>query len=122
MAVKKESGATNETFTSGGGVKYSEAVENPDFKNLMSKKRKFIAPLTVFFLLFYLALPVLILTSDVLNNSAIGPITWAWILAFAQFAMTWTLCILYVRKSAKFDKDAEAIIEEEERKAKGDHS
>lgn len=56
--------------------------------------------MTVFFLLFYFALPILTSYTDVLNHPAIGPITWAWVFAFAQFVMTWVLCILYSRKAA----------------------
>ncbi|MGV2788144.1 DUF485 domain-containing protein, partial [Clostridium perfringens] len=45
----------------------------------------------------------------VLNHPAIGPITWAWVFAFAQFIMTWVLCILYSRKAAQFDRMVDDI-------------
>ena len=61
------------------------------------------------FLLFYFALPILTSYTDVLNHPAIGPITWAWVFAFAQFVMTWVLCILYSRKAAQFDRMVDDI-------------
>ena len=47
-----------------------------------------------------------------LNHYAIGDISWAWIFAFAQFIMTWTLCTVYVKKANKFDDMAGNILEE----------
>ncbi|MCG7406254.1 DUF485 domain-containing protein [Paenibacillus sp. ACRRX] len=82
---------------------YTHIAQSPHFRALMYKKKRFIIPATIFFLVFYLALPLLTSYTTILNQSAIGPISWAWIFAFAQFIMTWTLCTLYVRKAAKFD-------------------
>ncbi|OYD59792.1 hypothetical protein CGZ90_01965 [Fictibacillus aquaticus] len=70
----------------------------------MRKKKNFILPMTIFFFVFYFALPVMTAYSTVLNEKAAGDITWAWVFAFAQFVMTWSLCVLYSRKAAKFDE------------------
>lgn len=91
---------------------YSEIVQSAKFKELMASKKRFIWSYTVFFLLFYFSLPLLTAYTKVLNHEAIGVISWAWIFAFAQFIMTWTLCIIYTRKSAKFDKLIEEIKQE----------
>lgn len=91
-------------------LQYSQVEKSTKFKELMQDKKRFIIPLTVFFLLFYFSLPILASYTTILNNPAIGSITWVWILALAQFVMTWTLCILYVRKAAKFDQQAEEIL------------
>ncbi|MFM9277477.1 DUF485 domain-containing protein [Paenibacillus jiagnxiensis] len=82
---------------------YSEAAKTETFRNLMAKKKRFIIPLSVFFLAFYFTLPILTSYSDVLNQPAFGSVTWAWVFAFAQFIMTWVLCYLYTRQSVKFD-------------------
>lgn len=89
---------------------YSQIEKSTKFKALMQEKKRFIIPLTVFFLLFYFSLPILASYTTILNNPAIGSITWAWILALAQFIMTWTLCIMYVKKAAQFDKKADVIL------------
>lgn len=50
--------------------------------------------------------------TTVLHNEAFGVITWAWVLAVAQFVMTWTLCIMYTRKAAQYDRMADEVLEE----------
>lgn len=92
---------------------YEAIAQSPEFVALKKKKRKFIVPITVFFLLFYISLPILTSYTTILNKPAIGDITWVWVFALAQFVMTWTLCMIYVRKAEGFDKDAEEIMEKE---------
>jgi uncharacterized membrane protein (DUF485 family) len=92
--------------------RYSEIVRSTYFKQLMEEKKRFILPMTLFFLLFYFSLPVLTAYSDVLNNKVIGDISWAWIFAFAQFIMTWALCMIYTKKAKRFDELAEKVVSE----------
>ncbi|MBA9026686.1 DUF485 domain-containing protein [Peribacillus huizhouensis] len=93
---------------------FEKIAESQDFKSLLESKRKFLIPITVFFLVFYFMLPILTSFTTILNRPAIGSITWTWVYAFAQFVMTWILCIIYVKKAGKFDHLAEQIIENEE--------
>ncbi|MEK3886830.1 DUF485 domain-containing protein [Bacillus sp. FSL K6-3431] len=93
------------------GVNFEQVSESTQFKTLMKKKKKFLIPWTLFFLVFYFTLPILTSYTNVLNTPAIGDISWVWIYAMAQFVMTWILCTIYVRKFYSFDKDAEEIIE-----------
>jgi uncharacterized membrane protein (DUF485 family) len=87
-------------------------VQSAYFKQLMEEKKRFILPMTLFFLLFYFSLPILTAYTDVLNNNAIGDISWAWIFAFAQFIMTWALCMIYTKRAKRFDELAEKVINE----------
>lgn len=59
-------------------------------------------------------LPLLTSYSKILNEPAVGAISWAWVFAFSQFIMTWALCIIYSRKSAKFDAMVAGIRKEAE--------
>jgi uncharacterized membrane protein (DUF485 family) len=88
---------------------YKRIVRSALFQELMNKKRRFIIPTTIFFFVFYFALPVLTSYTTVLNQPALGAISWAWLFAFAQFIMTWGLCILYSNKAKTFDKLVEQI-------------
>lgn len=88
---------------------YSDVARSELFRKLMAKKKRFIISMTLFYLAFYFTLPVLTSYSEVLNNKAVGSISWAWIFAFTQFIMTWTLCSLYSRKSKTFDALCEEI-------------
>jgi uncharacterized membrane protein (DUF485 family) len=91
---------------------YSAIVQSSSFQKLLSAKKKFIIPITIFFFCFYFALPILTSFSTVLNNKFIGSITWAWVFAFLQFIMTWGLCMLYSKRATKFDDLAEIVIKE----------
>lgn len=96
-----------------GKPDYELVVNSSKFKQLIHEKKVFIIPLTIFFLVFYFTLPILTSYSKVLNKAAIGDISWAWIFAVAQFVMTWVLCVVYVKRFAKFDVEAEEIVEEQ---------
>ncbi len=73
------------------------------FKELVRAKRAFIIPATIFFLVFYFGLPFLAAFTTVLNVKVVGPLTLAYIYAFAQFAMTWILMHLYVSRANRWD-------------------
>lgn len=92
---------------------FVRVTESSRFRELIKKKKKFIVPLTIFFMVFYFMLPILTSYTNVLERPAIGDISWAWIYAGAQFIMTWLLCTVYVRRFLKFDKEADEIIETE---------
>ncbi|MCT4783547.1 MULTISPECIES: DUF485 domain-containing protein [Exiguobacterium] len=90
-------------------------VESPTFIQLMREKNRFIVPSIIFSLIFYFTLPVSTSYFTFLNNQVAGNITWAWVLAFAQFFMTWTFCVLYSRRARRFDELVEKIKQEETR-------
>ena len=92
---------------------YSAIAESAEFKSLKRKKSKFILPITIFFLLSYILLPILTSYTTILNNNAFGDIAWVWVYALALFVMTWVLCMVYVRRANDFDKEAEIIFEKE---------
>jgi len=94
-------------------IDYTEVVKSNKFQKLISDRKKFIIPYTVFFLIFYFLLPIATSYTTFLNKPAIGDISWIWLFAFAQFVMTFALCIVYVKKSSVFDAQADEIIEEQ---------
>ncbi|SDM68216.1 Uncharacterized membrane protein, DUF485 family [Fictibacillus solisalsi] len=98
-----------------GQTDYSAIASSPSFQNLIRQKKNFLLPMSIFFLVFYFTLPIMTSYSTFLNKNAIGDISWAWIFAFAQFVMTWVLCILYSRKAVKFDQIAAHVITQSEK-------
>ncbi|KIL38755.1 membrane protein [Gordoniibacillus kamchatkensis] len=92
-------------------VNYTDIAKSGKFRELLRQKRKFLVPMTVFFFAFYFLLPILTSYTTFLNAPALGPVSWAWLFAFAQFIMTWALCIVYSRRAVKFD----ALIQEVKR-------
>ncbi|WP_232695424.1 DUF485 domain-containing protein [Brevibacillus daliensis] len=97
---------------SGQSIDYSAIVQSEKFKRLMKQKNSFVLPLTIFFFIFYFLLPIMTSYFPTINQPAIGAITWAWLLGFAQFIMTWSLCMLYSNKAKKFDVIVEEIKQE----------
>lgn len=73
------------------------------FKELVKSKKAFILPATIFFMAFYFGLPILTGFTEILNTPAVGPLSWAYVYAFAQFVMTWTLLHMYVSRANKWD-------------------
>lgn len=99
-----------------GKIDYSKAAASPEFQRLLSRKRAFIVPMTIFFLLFYFLLPVMTSYFTFLNQPAVGAITWAWVFAIAQFVMTWTLCIVYTKKSRSIRSNCKRFQKEDWRR------
>jgi uncharacterized membrane protein (DUF485 family) len=70
------------------------------FRELTQKRKAFILPATIFFLVFYFGLPFLTAFTTVLDVNVIGAINLAWVYAFAQFAI---LMHLYVSRANRWD-------------------
>lgn len=88
------------------------AIEaDPRFSELQRAKRRFIIPATIFFLVYYMSLPVLIgFFPSAMKTAVWGKVNWAYLFALSQFVMTWTLCALYVRVARRWDRmNAELI-------------
>ncbi len=91
---------------------WSRIANSASFRSLMAEKTRFLVPVTLFFLAFYFALPLMTSYSTALNRPALGSITWAWVFAFAQFIMTWSLCALYTKRAERFDAQVVEVIRE----------
>ena len=75
------------------------------FAALRAAKRRFIVPATVFFLCYYMALPVLVgFAPELMRHQVIGKVNLAYLFALSQFVMTWVICWLYVREAKRWDK------------------
>ncbi|MFM8468717.1 MAG: DUF485 domain-containing protein [Limisphaerales bacterium] len=81
-----------------------------EFKALLAAKLKFIVPATLFFVVYYFALPVLVGWFPELMEKRLGPVNLAYLFALSQFFMAWILAYVYLRKAAQFDDQAHAIV------------
>ena len=91
-------------------VDWNRVMAMPEFGALLKAKAAFIVPTTVFFTVYYFALPVLVGWFPELMEKRIGPVNVAYLFALSQFFMAWAVAFVYVRKAAKFDDQANAII------------
>lgn len=89
---------------------YEKLINTPEFKKLSKRKNGFLLFYTILFTAIYALLPVLTSYTTILENKAIGLITWTWIYSFGIFIMVWTLATIYTKKAAGFDKDVEEIL------------
>lgn len=93
-------------------VDYEKIAQLDSFKALSKKKNAFLWTMTVIFLVVYIILPILTSYTEILHHKAFGEITWVWVYSFGLFGMTWGLAHLYVAKASKYDKEAQAVIDE----------
>jgi uncharacterized membrane protein (DUF485 family) len=87
---------------------WNRIANTETFRNLLSAKRRFVIPATLFFLVYYFSLPVLVgYFPAMMSRKVWGPVNIAYLFALSQFAMAWILAALYVRAAARFDRLAE---------------
>ncbi len=89
-----------------------ERIAHTDgFKDLMAAKARFIIPATLFFLVYYFALPVLVgYDPELMKREVIGPVNVAYLFALSQFFMAWIIAALYVRAAKRFDGMAHKLV------------
>ncbi|MCK1982468.1 MULTISPECIES: DUF485 domain-containing protein [Peribacillus] len=94
-------------------VDYERIVASKEFQNMLSDKKKFVIPSTIFFMGYSLLLPFLVFYTDILDHPFTGDITWAWVYGVSITVMSVWVCSVYVRKSEKIDEQINEIIEKE---------
>src|SRR5215203_2987399 len=90
-----------------------EAIErSPEFRELVSRRRRFVVPATIFFLAWYLGFILLAgYAPDFMGESIYEGFTVGYALALTQFVMVWVLAAWYLRKADKeFDPLEEAAV------------
>jgi len=84
---------------------------DPDFRELLAVKRRFIVPATVFFIVYYFSLPILVGYFPALMSRKVwGDVNLAYLFALSQFFMAWILMAMYVRRARTFDAQAARIV------------
>jgi len=88
-----------------------EKVEaTAEFRMLIAAKKGFILPATIFFIVYYFALPVLVgYFPGFMETNLIGQINLAYFFALSQFFMAWIIMYLYIQQARVFDQMAQRI-------------
>ena len=85
-------------------------VLSAEFTRFLRQKMRFLLFIGIFFLLFYSLFPLLIhWFPERMNRPVWGPFSWAWIYAFAHFAIVWILGLIYLRQANRWDRIAAAF-------------
>src|ERR671915_1570587 len=105
--------ATTEIGTGGGPDRHPDidwvaAERSPEFRELIKKKRAFVVPATIFFLVWYFGFIVLAgYAPDFMGREFITDgMTVGYALALTQFIMTWALGAMYLRRA---DRDFDPL-------------
>jgi uncharacterized membrane protein (DUF485 family) len=118
-------------------IDWEAAERSPEFRQLVSRQRRFVVPATVFFLSWYLGFILLAgYAPDFMGRRVYQGLTVGYVLALTQFVMVWGLTWLYLRiadrvfdplrrraaeqasrgaeRTGRFDRDAERTAERTE--------
>jgi uncharacterized membrane protein (DUF485 family) len=88
-----------------------------DFRKLLAAKARFIIPCTIFFVVYYFSLPILVgWFPKLMETEVFGKVNLAYAFALSQFFMAWVLAFLYVAAAAGWDTKAAAILAKFNRK------
>ena len=93
-------------------VDWQRLAATAEFKQLLKAKARFVVPATIFFIVYYFSLPLLVgYAPQLMAKKVLGVINVAYLFALSQFLMAWLLAWLYVRAAARFDRMARDAIE-----------
>src|SRR5947207_4928516 len=96
-------------------VNWSRVTQMADFRAMVRAKLRFIVPATLFFIVYYFALPVLVgYAPGVMSRRVVGVVNIAYLFALSQFFMAWAIAALYIRAAARFDKMERTVVEKAE--------
>ena len=88
-----------------------QMARDPDFGALVRRKAALIIPATLFFILYYFALPVAAgWFPDLMQREVWGRVNVAYLFALSQFFMTWGLAFLYVWAAAGWDRQEHRLL------------
>ena len=84
-------------------VTATEAVgKDPEMVELERRHRRFVWPITIFFLVYYLALPILAGRSrDLMGTKLFGQFTFGYLFALSQFLMAFVVAWVYARWASR---------------------
>lgn len=101
-------------------VDWAGIAASDEFKGLVKAKLRFIVPATVFFIIYYFALPVLVgYAPDLMKRKVLGVVNLAYLFALSQFFVAWIIALLYVRAASRHDRVARNIVERHDKSEGG---
>jgi uncharacterized membrane protein (DUF485 family) len=104
VRVRTTSGSTHHY-----DIDWVAAESSPEFKELIARKRRFVLPATVFFLVWYTIFVLLAgYAEGFMGTRLVGGLTVGYVLALTQFVMVWGLSLMYLRKA---DREFEPLEE-----------
>jgi uncharacterized membrane protein (DUF485 family) len=91
---------------------WGKLAASAEFKALLKAKARFVVPATIFFIVYYFSLPLLVgYAPQLMARKVFGVVNIAYLFALSQFFMAWLLAWAYVRAAARFDRMARDVID-----------
>ena len=92
-------------------VDWQRIERDPDFTSLVRRKVKLIIPSTVFFVVYYFALPIAVgWFPQAMEKKVWGDMNLAYFFALSQFVMAWILAGIYVAAATGWDRSERALL------------
>lgn len=93
-------------------VGWQMIAASEEFRQLVKAKRRFIFAATLFFVLYYFALPYLVgYHPQLMQRKVWGEMNLAYLFALSQFFMAWLMAAIYVVAARGWDRQARSILE-----------
>jgi uncharacterized membrane protein (DUF485 family) len=95
------------------GVDWEAIERSPEFQELVTRRRSFVLPATIFFLVYYMAFILLAgYAEDFMASSVYEGLTVGYCLALTQFVMVFALGLMYLRKADReYDPLAQRVVD-----------
>src|SRR6202041_1976449 len=92
---------------------WNRVAQTDDFKKLLAAKKSFVLPATIFFVLYYFALPISVgYFPAFVQRKVWGPVNIAYLFALSQFPVAGLTAYLHVRAAGKLDARPAAVVKE----------
>jgi uncharacterized membrane protein (DUF485 family) len=115
---RREIAPLSEEITEGptSSANWERVAAMDEFKALLAAKLKFIVPATIFFLVYYFTLPILVgYAPHLMETKVFGVVNLAYAFALSQFFMAWILAAMYLRAAGRFDEMAKDVVNKSRR-------
>ena len=91
---------------------WNRVAQMDEFRLLLLAKAEFVVPATIFFVVYYFALPILVgYAPTFMSKKILGPVNIAYLFALSQFFVAWGIAWLYVRAARRFDNYGARILD-----------
>ena len=92
---------------------WDRIFSSDEFKALVRAKLRIILPATIFFIIYYFALPILVgYAPEFMSRKVLGSVNIAYLFALSQFFMAWIIAAIYLRAASRLDRMAKSIVED----------
>ena len=92
-------------------IDWQSIQRDPDFSRLVQRKVRLIVPATLFFVVYYFALPICVgWFPQAMEKKVWGDMNLAYLFALSQFVMAWVLAGIYVAAATGWDRSERALL------------